>query len=363
MYQRPAACRSILATSRTLNSHVDTMRINRLLRRLGVAFVTAFAIIGCTLDKQEAPGLVGPSTAALSIAMTASPERLTQDGSSQSQITVETRDVSGQALANIQIRWQAVLSDGRVLTPSSVTSATDGNGRATTIITAPAAPASLPTAPVTIAVTATPLNPPLGTGATTRLVNLELIPPVGTPAANNAPVAAFTYQPSTPTINQTVLFDAATSTDEGISCGSSCTYSWVFDDGTTGSGLTAAHTYNTSGTYAVALTVRDARGGTHTVTQNVVVSASPLTATITISPTNPRTGDTVFFDGRGSRTSNGATITAYEWDFGNGQTGTGSTASGSYSAARTYTIRLTINDSLGRTATTTATVTVTVTTP
>lgn len=335
------------------------MRITILLRRFNAVLVTALAITGCTLDKQAAPDLIGPSGAALSIALTASPERLTQDGSSQSQVTVEARDVSGQALANIQIRWQAVLSDGRVLTPSSVTSATDGNGRATTIITAPAAPASLPTSPVTIAVTATPLNPPSGTSATTRLVNLELIPPAGTPAANNAPVAAFTYQPSTPTVNQTVSFDAGTSTDEGVACGSGCTYAWVFDDGTTGSGITASHTYNTSGTYAVVLTVRDARGGTHSVTQNVVISASPLTVTITISPTNPRTGDTVFFDGRGSRTSNGATITTYEWDFGNGQSGTGSTATGSYSAARTYTIRLTVNDSLGRTATTTSTVSVT----
>lgn len=338
---------------------MDTLRINARVRRLCAALAASWMVTGCTLDKQAAPALVGPSGAALSIGLTASPERLTQDGSSQSQITVETRDASGQALPNIQVSWQAVVSDGRVLTPSTVTSVTDGNGRATTTITAPAAPSSLPTSPVSIAVTATPLNPPSGSSATTRIVTLELVSPLGTPAANNNPVAAFTYQPSTPTVNQTVSFNASTSTDEGVACGSGCTYAWVFDDGTTGSGVTASHTYHTAGTYAVALTVQDARGGTNTVTQNVVVSTSPLTATITVSPTNPRTGDTVFFDGRGSHTSNGATITSYEWDFGNGQSATGSTASGSYSAARTYTIRLTVGDSLGRTATTTSTVTVT----
>lgn len=333
-------------------------------RLLPLALLTA-SLTGCTLNDPEAPALTGPSTSALAVTVTASPETLIQDGSSTSSITAVARDASGSPVANMQVSWQAVTSDGRVLTPSSSVSLTDGNGRATTVITSPAAPAAMPTSPVTITVTATPVNPPVGTTSMTRQLSLDLVPPAGTPAANNNSVAAFTFAPSTPTINQAITFDASTTTDEGSACGSSCSYRWVFDDGTTGTGVTATKSYNTAATYTVMLTVTDARGGTNSTTNPVTVSASPLTARITFSPTNPRGGgavtDTVFFDGRGSTSANGATITSYEWDFGNGSSGTGSTASTTYSAARTFTVRLTITDSLGRTATTTTTVTITTT--
>jgi PKD repeat protein len=58
-------------------------------------------------------------------------------------------------------------------------------------------------------------------------------------------------------------------------------------------------------------------------------------------------------------------IVAWSWDFGNGLTASTKVATTSYTlapgqspGARTYTVRLTITDALGRTATTTKTVTV-----
>ncbi len=80
-----------------------------------------------------------------------------------------------------------------------------------------------------------------------------------------------------------------------------------------------------------------------------------------VSLSGPLTNASVNFNGGDSTTATGASIVEYAWDFGNGSTltGTSATASSTYTAARTYTIRLTIRDSAGRTATVTKTLTVT----
>ncbi|WP_097193555.1 PKD domain-containing protein [Blastococcus aggregatus] len=61
-------------------------------------------------------------------------------------------------------------------------------------------------------------------------------------------------------------------------------------------------------------------------------------------------------DGTGSTDPEDAPLT-YAWDFGDGTTGTGATASHTYTAAGTYTVRLTVTDAGGLTATTTRSVT------
>ena len=63
-------------------------------------------------------------------------------------------------------------------------------------------------------------------------------------------------------------------------------------------------------------------------------------------------------DGTGSTDPENAALT-YAWDFGDGTSGTGATASRTYTAAGTYTVRLTVTDAGGLTATTTRSVTVT----
>jgi len=68
-------------------------------------------------------------------------------------------------------------------------------------------------------------------------------------------------------------------------------------------------------------------------------------------------GDTVSFDGSGSYDPDGS-IVSYSWSFGDGETGSGEIVSHTYTAASTYTARLTVTDNLGGTDTDTATVTV-----
>ncbi len=62
------------------------------------------------------------------------------------------------------------------------------------------------------------------------------------------------------------------------------------------------------------------------------------------------------FSSVGSRDSDG-TIASYAWNFGDGKTGTGATPAHTYTAAGTYTVRLTVTDDDGATASTTTTVT------
>ncbi len=64
------------------------------------------------------------------------------------------------------------------------------------------------------------------------------------------------------------------------------------------------------------------------------------------------------FDGSDSQDGDG-TITAYEWDLGDGTTATGALTSHTYSAAGTYTVKLTVTDDEGATAETRRQLTVT----
>ncbi len=57
-------------------------------------------------------------------------------------------------------------------------------------------------------------------------------------------------------------------------------------------------------------------------------------------------GDVILFDGSGSTDPDG-TIVSYDWDFGDGSTGTGMNPSHSYAAVGTYTVRLTVTDDSG----------------
>jgi hypothetical protein len=90
---------------------------------------------------------------------------------------------------------------------------------------------------------------------------------------NQPPSASFTVSDSNPDVGQTVTFDASGPSGSNDPDGSIVSYSWDFGDGTPGSGETTTHTYGSSGTYTVTLTVTDDDGATDTATQQVTVSA------------------------------------------------------------------------------------------
>lgn len=169
-----------------------------------------------------------------------------------------------------------------------------------------------------------------------------------TEPANQLPTAAFTATSD----QRDLSVDGSTSTDPD---GNIASYAWDFGDSSTGTGATATHAYAQTGTYTVRLTVTDNRGGTHSVTQDVVITQN---AAPTAAFTSTVTDLSVAFNGSGSSDPDG-TIASYAWDFGDTTTGTGATATHAYTAAGTYTVTLEVKDNRGASATTSAQVTVT----
>ena len=98
------------------------------------------ALAACTMKKQEAPPLTGPSEFATSITIQAAPDVITQDGASQSLITITARDPFGQPLRNVTLRVETFVNGTRVDfgTLSARTVVTGSDGRATLTYTAPA---------------------------------------------------------------------------------------------------------------------------------------------------------------------------------------------------------------------------------
>ncbi|MDN6555219.1 MAG: PKD domain-containing protein [Acidipropionibacterium acidipropionici] len=159
---------------------------------------------------------------------------------------------------------------------------------------------------------------------------------------NALPTASFTSTVS----GLTASVDGTGSSD---SDGSIAGYSWNWGDGTdAGTGMTSAHTYAKAGTYTITLTTTDDRGGTATKTGTVTVTHGAPTADFTAVAN----GLGISVDGSASTADDSATL-SYAWDWGDGTAaGSGKTATHSYAKAGSYTVKLTVTDSLGRTATT-----------
>ena len=166
-------------------------------------------------------------------------------------------------------------------------------------------------------------------------------------AANQLPSAAFTST----TGGLTVAFDGSTSVDPD---GSVASYSWNFGDGSPlGTGVTPSHLYSAAGTWPVALTVTDDRGGTNTVNHSVVTTHASPVAAFTTTPN----GLTVGFGGSAT-TSDAATLTRYSWNFGDGSaTVTGQTVSHVFADGTARMVTLTVTDSYGASSQVTQTVT------
>jgi PKD repeat protein len=117
-------------------------------------------------------------------------------------------------------------------------------------------------------------------------------------------------------------------------------YSWDFGDATTGTGPFATHTYAASGTYYACLTVSDTGGiCSYTYCDSVDVYIAPATCSTTFSYTDNGSGNVSFMV---SPFDFGMT---YNWDYGDGTTGTGAFAFHTYSTAGTYYPCLTAVDS------------------
>jgi len=155
-------------------------------------------------------------------------------------------------------------------------------------------------------------------------------------------------------VDSPIAFDGSGSTPaEAI-----VSYTWDFGDGTTGTGVTASHSYSATGVYTVTLTVADAE--TQAIdTTRATVSATALPEAVMEVSLIPKTSECYRFDGSGSTASDGE-IASYAWEFGDGNEDSGEVVEYCYEAAGTYTATLTVTDEQGASDSATQEVVVTI---
>src|SRR3989441_1237265 len=87
--------------------------------------------------------------------------------------------------------------------------------------------------------------------------------PVAVTITAAGPTARFTYSPTVPSVNDTITFDASTSTDSDPSATLQARWDWESDgtwDTSVSTTLTAQHAFMASGTYTVKLEIQDSKG-------------------------------------------------------------------------------------------------------
>ena len=157
-----------------------------------------------------------PSTLALALALSASPDVLPLDGAAQSIIEIRATDPEGNPVRDLRLTLQIVTSIGFFdfgqLSAKQVT--TGSNGRAVVTYTVPLTstnPAGSVDGGTVINISATPEEGDFN-ATLPRNVQIRLVPPGTTiPAFNVAP--DFTVTPGTLEVFDTALFDASLCVD------------------------------------------------------------------------------------------------------------------------------------------------------
>jgi PKD repeat protein len=145
----------------------------------------------------------------------------------------------------------------------------------------------------------------------------------------------------------TIVFDASCSTPTTIS-----SYQWDFGDRSTAQGRSVEHLFRPGGLYTVTLTVSDGQR-TDRTSRLVNVRATPIACFIT-SPDPPRilVNGSIDFNADcsvGDRDGGPTFITAYNWDFGDGDDGgEGRFVSHRFTAPDLYGVTLTVTNEDGR---------------
>ncbi len=313
--------------------------------------VLALAVIAaaCTVTDTVTPPLAGPSELSLSLAINANPDVLSQDGGSQSVITVDARDPNGQPVPNQLLRVE--IQGGDFGSLSARTVVTNSSGRASFTYTAPPGPSG---SQANVFILVTPAGSD-NANAQSRAVNIRLNPEGTIPTG--APTPRFTFLPADPAANQVVRFDGSASTP---ALGTTITgYLWDFGDGRTSTGVVATHSYADPGAYAAKLTVTDSQGISATSASQIVEvgDGAVPSASFVFSPQEPTAGTPVFFNAATTVPGSGHRIVSYRWNWGDGSAQqTGITRSHTYGTAGNYVVTLTVTDEAGQTATTSQTV-------
>lgn len=324
-------------------------------RTFGLVALLAAVTSAACVHQAEVPSLSGPSGLATTLTVTATPDRISQDGSAQSSIQVRAIGPDGRPLSGLAIRLDllidGVLQDFGLLNTKSVVTGSDGMAR--TVYTAPPpSPASASPTSTTVMVRAVPLGTDAqaanGFFAEIRLMPIGVIlPPSG------APTAVFTTSPTPVQLNVPTTFDASASTP-GTGASAITSYQWLFGDGTTASGQVVTHTYTTIGTFNGSLTVTNDRGVSATAPLAVTLggdTSDAFSGDWIISPLSPVANQAILFNADAVKSTPGHQIVQYNWNFGDlstNQPTTGFLVTHTFATAGTYNVVLSVLDDLGR---------------
>ncbi|MCP4697974.1 MAG: PKD domain-containing protein [Gammaproteobacteria bacterium] len=160
------------------------------------------------------------------------------------------------------------------------------------------------------------------------------------------PEARFIASPDAGAASLTVDLDASGSSDTD---GEIVRYLWMGSDGQTVEGVTAAMTFDASGSYTITLEVTDNDGLKDSV-QQLIDENVPPAARFTVSPDTGWAPLEVSLDAFASYDPDG-TIISYDWETVDGQTAVGQTAKMTFNAPGTYVVTLTVTDDGGLTGT------------
>jgi glucose/arabinose dehydrogenase len=139
-------------------------------------------------------------------------------------------------------------------------------------------------------------------------------------AGNQAPTASIAASPTAGAVPLTVQFSGSGSSDPE---GGTLTYAWNFGDGSTSTGATVSHTYQSNGTYTARLTVTDPGGLQSSATQTITAGTPPPTAIMNVAVkdattgaalTQYKVGDVIAFSGSGTdSTGKALPASAFSW--------------------------------------------------
>jgi parallel beta-helix repeat protein len=180
------------------------------------------------------------------------------------------------------------------------------------------------------------------------------------------PTAVLNVTPGSGPVPLSVTADASGSTDPDDT--PIATYTFDFGDGTIvgpQAGPTADHVFNTVGTFTVTVTVRDTAGLADSASTTVAAQAPdgdlPPAAALSVTPTSGMQPLVVTADASGSTDNDPSPIASYTFNFGDGTVvgpQAGATANHTYTTAGTFTVTVTVRDTIGQVSSTSATVTV-----
>jgi len=157
------------------------------------------------------------------------------------------------------------------------------------------------------------------------------------------PTVDFSFSPAEPMVGEEVTFTAKV-TDPATPPLTPYTYAWNFGDGTTSALENPKHTYTAAGTYTVTLEVTNSRGETgraqKTITVKPRVNVPPTVTTLSANPAYPEINQQVTFAAEATAPSDDP-VTGWEWDFGDGSTGTSAPpVTHTYTASGVFTVRV-----------------------